>query len=128
MPQMAARHSGIFNVVIEYGCRIDTVMPDTGEFAVMARTQSGCLNGCRLVADHRIHLSAGELEADRPVHHFRGESGQQSVRPGPGLAAESPSQELADDIDFFLRNTEHLRSELLCADDHLSRIDRKSTR
>ena len=95
-------------------------MPDS--VAVTVRAESNCLNGSRLMTHHRVHLCAAKLQADRPVHHFRGERGQQSVRPRPGLAAESAAQELAHDVDFLLGNTEHERNQLPRADDHLGRV------
>ena len=121
-PQVAAGHSGIFDVVVEYRRRVDAVVADAGQLAVTVGAESDRLNGRRLVAHHRVHLRAGELQADRPVHHLRGERGQQRVRPGPGLAAETAAQELAHDIDFLLRNTEHERDQLPRADDHLRRV------
>ena len=121
-PQVAARHGGVFDVVVEHRRRVDAVVADAGQLAVTVGAERDRLNGRRLVADHRVHLRAGKLQADRPVHHLRGERGQQRVRPGPGFAAESTAQKLAYDVDFLLRNAEHERHQLLRADDHLGRV------
>src|SRR5438876_6961663 len=121
-PQVAAGQGGIFDVVVEYRCRVDTVVADATQLPVTVGAESDRLNGRRLVAHHRVHLGAGKLQADRPVHHLRGERGQQRVRPGPGLATEAPAQELAYDVNFLLRNTKQERSQLPGADDHLCRV------
>ena len=58
-PQVAAGHSGIFDVVVEHRCRVDAVMADAGQVAVAVCAESNCLNGSRLMTDH--HLCAAQL-------------------------------------------------------------------
>ena len=57
-PQVAAGHSGIFDVVVEHRCRVDAVMADAGQVAVAVCAENNCLNGSRLMTDHRVHLRA----------------------------------------------------------------------
>ena len=106
-PQVAAGQGRVFDVVVEHRRRADAVVADPGQLAVTVAAESDRLNGRRLMAHHRVHLRAGERQADRPVHRLRGERGQQRVRPGPGLTAEPAAEELAHDIDLLLGNTEH---------------------
>jgi hypothetical protein len=121
-PQVAADDRRILDIVVKQRRRVDAVVANASQPALTVGAERDRLNGRRLVARHRVHLRAGQLQAHRTVHHLRGERGKQRVRPGPGLTAESPAEEFAHDVDLLFRHTEHERSELPCADHHLSRV------
>src|SRR5260370_37449233 len=88
-PQVAAGQGGIFDVVVEYRCWVDTVVADAAQPPVTVGAESERLNGRRLVANHRVHLGTGKLQADTPGHHLRRERGQQRERAGPWTATEA---------------------------------------
>ena len=64
-------------------------MANAGELPASVRGQLDRLDRRRLVADHRIHLRARELDADGPVQRPGGDRGQQRVWPHVSLAAEA---------------------------------------
>src|SRR5215468_9488876 len=69
----SARERRIFDVVVEHRRRRNALMAYACELAASVRAKRDRLNGRGLMADHRIHLRAGELQTHRPVQNLRGE-------------------------------------------------------
>ena len=116
---MAAGQGRILDVVVEWRGRVDAVVANAGELAATLGAKGDCLNGRGLMTNHRVHLRAGQLQADRPAQNLRGKRGQHRVGPGPGLAAVAAAEKLAHDVDLFLRDSENERSHLPRTHDHL---------
>jgi hypothetical protein len=92
---------------------------NAGELPASVRSQLDRLDRRRLVAYHRIHLRARQLDADGPVERPGGDRGQQRVRPDVSLAAEAAAQEMGYDGDLLERNAKHDRNQFLGAEDVL---------
>ena len=118
-PQRARAERRVLDVVIEHRRWRNALVTDAGQPAILARAQRDRLYRRRLVADHRVHLCAGELQSHRSLQHLRRERRQQGMWPDIGLAAEAAAQEMGHDVDLLRRYAEHDRHQLLGAEDVL---------
>src|SRR5881397_3846224 len=100
-PQRARAERRVLDVVIEHRRWRNALVTDASQPAILARAQRDRLYRRRLVADHRVHLCAGELQSHRSLQHLRRERRQQGMWPDIGLAAEAAAQEMGHDVDLL---------------------------
>src|SRR2546426_10233006 len=127
-PQRARDQPRVLDVAIEDRRRRNAVVSNAGQLPILAGAERNGLDGRRLVAGHRIHLRARQLQTHWATQNLRRERRQDRMRPDISLAAEATAQEGRYDIDLFLGYAEHDRQKLPGAEDVLGRLIERERR